>query len=74
MLQLLEAMQGAVESVIAVQEVPWQDTRKYGVVSIDTATGLVRGIVEKPEPAEAPSNLAVVGRYLLQPEVFECLP
>lgn len=70
--ELLAAAQEG-ESVIAVQEVPWQETRKYGVVSIDEATGLVRGIVEKPEPHAAPSNLAVVGRYLLQPEVFTCL-
>jgi UTP--glucose-1-phosphate uridylyltransferase len=61
------------ESIIAVQEVPWKDTGKYGVVSIDYETGLVNGIVEKPAPEDAPSNLAVVGRYLLQPEVFGCL-
>ena len=68
--QLVAMMQGPHESVIAVQRVPREDTQKYGVVSIDEATGLIKGIVEKPHPSEAPSNLAVVGRYLLQPEVF----
>ncbi|MDP3487504.1 MAG: UTP--glucose-1-phosphate uridylyltransferase GalU [Bacillota bacterium] len=71
--QLIEAAAGPLDSVIAVQEVPWEDTNKYGVVSIDPETGLVSGIVEKPDPAEAPSNLAVVGRYLLRPEIFACL-
>ncbi|MBS4053434.1 MAG: UTP--glucose-1-phosphate uridylyltransferase [Thermaerobacter sp.] len=68
--QLLAMMQCPGESVIAVQRVPREDTEKYGVVSIDETTGLINGIVEKPHPSEAPSNLAVVGRYLLQPEVF----
>ena len=71
--QLLAMMQSPGESVIAVQRIPLEDTEKYGVVSIDEATGLINGIVEKPHPSEAPSNLAVVGRYLLQPEVFRHL-
>ena len=71
--QLISAMQSPDESVIAVQEVPWEHTSRYGVVSIDSETGLIVGIVEKPQPEVAPSNLAVVGRYLLQPEVFDCL-
>ncbi|MBS3873070.1 MAG: UTP--glucose-1-phosphate uridylyltransferase [Firmicutes bacterium] len=71
--QLLAMMQSPSESVIAVQRIPLEDTEKYGVVSIDEATGLIKGIVEKPRPSEAPSNLAVVGRYLLQPEVFRHL-
>src|SRR5699024_10112238 len=51
-------------SVLAVQRIPWEDTAKYGIVdTIPIAPGLseIRGIVEKPEPAQAPSNLAVVG-------------
>jgi len=71
--QLIGAMQSPDESVIAVQEVPWEHTIRYGVVSIDSATGQITGMVEKPQPEVAPSNLAVVGRYLLQPEVFGCL-
>ena len=71
--QLISAMRSPDESVIAVQEVPWEQANRYGVVSIDSETGLIVGIVEKPQPEVAPSNLAVVGRYLLQPEVFDCL-
>ena len=71
--QLINAAHNPDESVIAVQEVPWEATSKYGVVSINSETGLVDGIIEKPQPEDAPSNLAVVGRYLLQPGVFACL-
>lgn len=72
-LQLKQAMHSAADNVLAVQEVPWEDTSKYGVVSIDATTGLVCGIVEKPKPEAAPSNLAVVGRYILSAEIFSCL-
>ena len=52
--------------VIAVQSVPADEVANYGIVSINPASGgRLAGIVEKPEPAEAPSNLAVIGRYVL---------
>jgi len=63
-------------SVLAVQEVPRSRTRQYGIVSasnIEPGVDLVRGIVEKPAPEEAPSNLAVVGRYILTPRIFHHL-
>ena len=63
-------------SVLGVEEVPESDTEKYGIVSstpIDDRTGAVSAIVEKPHPKEAPSNLAVVGRYILTPKIFELL-
>ncbi len=63
-------------SVIAVQRVPWEDTSKYGIVEVEPiGPGLseIRGIVEKPDPADAPSNLAVVGRYILTPRIFRLL-
>ncbi|AUB83334.1 UTP--glucose-1-phosphate uridylyltransferase GalU [Candidatus Thiodictyon syntrophicum] len=63
-------------SVLAVQEVPREDTKQYGIVKVETGPdGEMRvvSIVEKPAPAQAPSNLAVVGRYLLTPKVFEML-
>ena len=73
-------------SVIAVQEVPMADVRSYGVVSprlVDGEPERVDGfrwpcvrlaeLVEKPEPEQAPSNLAVLGRYVLRPEVFDVL-
>ena len=64
-------------SVVGVQEIPPQDTRKYGVVkpAKGSTFPLVRidDIVEKPEPDKAPSNLGVVGRYVLTPRIFELL-
>jgi UTP--glucose-1-phosphate uridylyltransferase len=63
-------------SVIAVEPVPEQDTSSYGIVAVEKdATGaqkIIR-IVEKPKPVDAPSNLGVVGRYLLSPQVFDKL-
>ena len=63
-------------SVLGVEEVPKEDTGKYGIVASDPITkGLNRisSIVEKPNPDEAPSNLAVVGRYILTPRIFTLL-
>jgi UTP--glucose-1-phosphate uridylyltransferase len=64
-------------SVIGVQNVPHHDTDKYGIVSLERPlsgrVGRMSHIVEKPKPDKAPSNLAVVGRYLLMPEIFDDL-
>ncbi|TCT18870.1 UTP--glucose-1-phosphate uridylyltransferase GalU [Thiobaca trueperi] len=63
-------------SVLSVQEVPREETHKYGIVEVEKGrNGELRvvSIVEKPAPADAPSNLAVVGRYLLTPRIFEKL-
>lgn len=63
-------------SVLGVERVPPTETDKYGVVSGDAwAADLTRmtGIVEKPAPEDAPSDLAVVGRYILRPRIFELL-
>ncbi|WP_296804641.1 UTP--glucose-1-phosphate uridylyltransferase GalU [Thiocapsa sp.] len=63
-------------SVLSVQEVPREETNKYGIVKVEPGPdGELRvvSIVEKPAPADAPSNLAVVGRYLLTPKIFEKL-
>jgi UTP--glucose-1-phosphate uridylyltransferase len=63
-------------SVLAVQEVPREETKQYGIVQVEPGPqGELRVIsmVEKPEPSDAPSNLAVVGRYLLTPRIFEKL-
>lgn len=59
-------------SVIAVQEVPAARTRDYGIVAVDGDYRLQQ-IVEKPAPEAAPSRLAVVGRYLLRPRIFDIL-
>jgi len=64
-------------SVLGVQTVPNQDTDKYGIVSLEREiaprVGKMSQIVEKPKPENAASNLAVVGRYLLSPSIFEDL-
>jgi UTP--glucose-1-phosphate uridylyltransferase len=63
-------------SVIAVEDVPPEDTKKYGIVGSrpwGPQTERIETIVEKPDPKDAPSNLAVVGRYLLTPRIFDIL-
>lgn len=63
-------------SVLGVEEVPADRTHQYGIidpVQTGSRTWDVRGIVEKPKPADAPSNVAVVGRYILTPRIFELL-
>lgn len=59
-------------SIVAVETVPEENTSSYGIVATDSANQLTE-IVEKPNPEDAPSNLAVVGRYLLAPEIFDKL-
>lgn len=61
-------------SVLGVEEVPRENTRQYGIVQTDgEEPGAVSAIVEKPSPEDAPSNLAVVGRYILSPRIFHYL-
>ncbi len=63
-------------SVIAVQRVPPDEVSSYGIVEIEPigpGLGEIRRIVEKPKPENAPSNLAVVGRYILTPRIFKLL-
>jgi len=63
-------------SLLGVEEVPRDQTESYGIVTIDAMQGdtaRMRAIVEKPKPAKAPSNLAVIGRYVLTPRIFELL-
>ena len=63
-------------SVLGCEVVPHSQTDKYGIVEVEaqkSQTSRIRSIVEKPKPSEAPSNLAVVGRYVLTPAVFEHL-
>ncbi len=59
-------------SVIATEPVPPEKTSSYGIVEID-GSNRITGIVEKPAPENAPSDLAVVGRYLLSPDIFDKL-
>lgn len=63
-------------SIVAIQEVPADQTHKYGVIAGDSMKeGLYRitDMVEKPAPEDAPSNLAIIGRYILTPDIFEII-
>ncbi|MGY0616943.1 UTP--glucose-1-phosphate uridylyltransferase GalU [Vibrio sp. FJH11] len=63
-------------SIVAVQEVPEAETHKYGVISgemIKEDIFRIDNMVEKPEPGTAPSNLAIIGRYILTPDIFELI-
>ena len=73
---MAEDYEGHGASIVAVEEVPPENTSSYGIVGLDddgTRSQRIRSIVEKPAPEDAPSNKAVVGRYLLAPEVFDKL-
>jgi UTP--glucose-1-phosphate uridylyltransferase len=74
--QMADAAEATGASMIAVQDVPREQTRSYGIVateSFENRQGRISGIVEKPEPDVAPSTLAVVGRYVLSPRIFDLL-
>lgn len=75
--QLMNDYEQTHASTIAVMRVPEKETSKYGIINPgeEVSKGLfnVKNFVEKPKPEEAPSNLAIIGRYLLIPEIFEVL-
>ena len=74
--QMVDVYQKTGGNLIAVEEVPRAETNKYGIIDTkDESLAImpVDGLVEKPEPAKAPSTLSVVGRYIFQPELFEYL-
>lgn len=71
--QMAQVYESRRASVLGVQVVPRQDSDKYGIVAVEGERAMVsrvRNIVEKPKPAASPSNLAVVGRYVLTPAIF----
>jgi UTP--glucose-1-phosphate uridylyltransferase len=73
MVDMLDAHPG---SAVAVEEVARDQTHRYGIVSatpVDERIARMQGVVEKPKPADAPSNLAIVGRYVLSGRIFELL-
>ncbi|CAM4334245.1 UTP--glucose-1-phosphate uridylyltransferase GalU [Bordetella tumbae] len=74
--QLVQVAHSCEGSVLGIQNVERHETNKYGIISgnqVDNETWRLDGMVEKPEPAQAPSTQAVVGRYVLEPEIFEYL-
>ena len=79
--QLIHAYNETHSSVVDVMEVPHAETNRYGVIDSEPAGNgfdhgrlhLVKGLVEKPDPDDAPSNLGIFGRYVLTPKIFEKL-
>lgn len=74
--QMLEVYSEVGGSVVAVMDVPREHTDRYGILDVESDDGRlvsVRGLVEKPAPDDAPSTLSIIGRYILQPQVFEYL-
>ncbi len=76
--QMVELYEKYQCSIVAIEEVPKEDTSKYGVIAgklIDGSDNIYRvsDMVEKPDPKDAPSNLAIIGRYILTPDIFDIL-
>jgi len=77
--QMIDVFNRVGGPVLAVERVPMEDVSSYGVVAVEEGTDLGKGVfritdlVEKPPRAEAPSNLAIIGRYLLTPDIFASL-
>lgn len=76
LVDMVEAYEQHGGNVVSLMEVPDHHTSRYGIVEPGTSDDRlveIRGLVEKPDPADAPSNLAIVGRYILQPSVMDYL-
>ncbi len=74
--QMMDVYQRYPATILAIQKVQKSQTGQYGVIDakkIEDGVYLVKDLVEKPSPAEAPSNLAIIGRYILTPEIFGAL-
>jgi UTP--glucose-1-phosphate uridylyltransferase len=74
--QMVAAYEKVGGNIVCAQEVPAERTASYGIITPGARDGRlteVKGLVEKPKPAEAPSNLGIVGRYILQPEIMAIL-
>ena len=71
--QMIEAYADVGGNVVGVVDVPREQTNRYGILDVETDDGRlakVKGLVEKPDPKQAPSTLSIIGRYILQPEIF----
>ena len=74
--QMLDVYEKYGGSVVAVEEVPREAVKDYGVVDsspVGERVSRIEGVVEKPDPEHAPSRLVIVGRYVLTPQIFQCL-
>jgi UTP--glucose-1-phosphate uridylyltransferase len=76
MAQMLDIYNEVGGNVVAVVDVPREHTNRYGILDVASDDGRVakiKGLVEKPAPEVAPSTLSIIGRYILQPEIFDYL-
>lgn len=76
MKQMVEIYNEVGGNIVAVVDVPREQTNRYGILDVSSDDGriaAIKGLVEKPDPAVAPSTLSIIGRYILQPEVFDHL-
>jgi UTP--glucose-1-phosphate uridylyltransferase len=74
--QMVESYNELGGNLVAVENVPLEETYKYGILDVENEKGSVaeiKAMVEKPDPKDAPSTLSIVGRYILQPEIFNHL-
>ncbi len=74
--QMIEVHAEIGGNLVAVEDVPREQTDRYGILDVTKDDGRIagaKGLVEKPKPADAPSTLSIIGRYILQPEVFDML-
>ena len=74
--QMMQVHQRYPATILAIQKVPRSQTGQYGIIDakrIENGVYLVKHLVERPAPSEAPSNLAIIGRYILTPEIFPAL-
>jgi len=74
--QMMDVYRRYPGTILAIQKVPRSQTRNYGIIDarkIENDVYLVKHLVEKPAPEDAPSNLAIIGRYILTPEIFAAL-
>ncbi|MCL2468970.1 MAG: UTP--glucose-1-phosphate uridylyltransferase GalU [Alphaproteobacteria bacterium] len=72
--QMIEAYAETGGNLVAVVDVPREHTSRYGILDVENDNGRlakIKGLVEKPAPEKAPSTLSIIGRYILQPEIFE---
>jgi len=74
--QMLDVYNETGGNLVAVVDVPREQTNRYGILDVESDDGRIakiKGLVEKPQPAAAPSTLSIIGRYILQPEIFDHL-
>ncbi|RXJ80916.1 UTP--glucose-1-phosphate uridylyltransferase GalU [Arcobacter sp. F2176] len=74
--QMVELYEKYKCSIVAIEEVPRDETYKYGVIEgkeIEDGIFMISNMVEKPDPKDAPSNLAIIGRYILTPDIYEII-